>query len=150
MRIIASIALVLSFVAITAGEAYKCDSDAQTCINKIVQKTAQRGWIGVELDHEGEFLKVKAVIPGSPAAMAGLQAGDEIQAIQGVATNKEHQAELEKTFGAMKPGDKVMAAIVNSYGKSKVTLTLAKVPHEVAAKWLGGHMMAHAQAENVN
>lgn len=170
MRIIASIALVLSFVALTAGggkcdsskaknasykegmqkAAYKCDASAQTCINKIAQKTAERGWIGVELNGEGKYMKITAVVPGSPAAMAGLQAGDEILAIQGVSTAKESKMELEKTFASLRPGDEITTKVANADGKRKVSVTLASVPQDVAAKWMGKHMLAHAQVENVN
>lgn len=45
--------------------------------------TGQFGGVGVEIDSRGDYLTVIAPIPGSPAARAGVRAGDEILAIEG-------------------------------------------------------------------
>lgn len=45
--------------------------------------TGQFGGVGVEIDARGDFLTVMAPIPGSPAARAGVRAGDEILEIDG-------------------------------------------------------------------
>lgn len=45
--------------------------------------TGQFGGIGVEIDGRGDYLTVLAPIPGSPAARAGVRAGDEILSIDG-------------------------------------------------------------------
>ena len=45
--------------------------------------TGQFGGVGVEIDSRGDYLTVIAPIPGSPAARAGVRAGDEILSIEG-------------------------------------------------------------------
>ncbi len=45
--------------------------------------TGQFGGVGVEIDARGDFLTVIAPIAGSPAARAGVRAGDEILQIEG-------------------------------------------------------------------
>ncbi len=45
--------------------------------------TGDFGGVGVEIDARGEFLMVVAPIAGSPAARAGVRAGDEILSIDG-------------------------------------------------------------------
>jgi carboxyl-terminal processing protease len=45
--------------------------------------TGQFGGIGVEIDARGDYLTVIAPIPGSPAARAGVRAGDELLSIDG-------------------------------------------------------------------
>ena len=41
------------------------------------------GWLGVEFDENGDGVRVARVLEDSPAAAAGLRAGDEIKAYQG-------------------------------------------------------------------
>lgn len=41
----------------------------------------QGGFVGIELSHDPEGVMVRAVLPGSPAAQAGLAPGDRIHAI---------------------------------------------------------------------
>ena len=41
------------------------------------------GWLGVELDSSGDDVRVARVLEDSPAASAGLRAGDEIRSYQG-------------------------------------------------------------------
>lgn len=45
--------------------------------------TGQFGGVGVEIDARGDYLTVIAPIQGSPAARAGVRAGDEILSIEG-------------------------------------------------------------------
>lgn len=45
--------------------------------------TGEFGGVGVEIDARGDYLTVIAPIPGSPAARAGVRAGDEIVSIEG-------------------------------------------------------------------
>lgn len=45
--------------------------------------TGQFGGVGVEIDARGDYLTVITPIPGSPAARAGVRAGDELLSIDG-------------------------------------------------------------------
>jgi hypothetical protein len=47
------------------------------------QPVELRGFLGIGLEDEKDTVRVKTVLPGSPAASAGLQAGDRINRFQG-------------------------------------------------------------------
>lgn len=150
-RFIASITLVLSFFAISAGEGHKCQTSPQICINKMAENAATQGWMGVELDHSGTYATVKAVIPNSPAARAGIQVGDEIRSVQGVSTKEKKDELLENTFNAMHPGDTIVAVVGNDKGKErKVEILLVRMPPAIAENMMGKHMMTHVQPADIN
>ena len=47
------------------------------------QQIVLRGFLGIGLEEDGKAVRVKTVLAGSPAARAGLQAGDYIRRFQG-------------------------------------------------------------------
>jgi putative serine protease PepD len=71
-------------------------------------------------------LYVTAVSPGSPAASAGIQAGDVITEIDGKPTSSADQ--IETLALTHKPGDAVKLAVERSGQTSTVSLTLAAQP----------------------
>jgi putative serine protease PepD len=73
-----------------------------------------------------EGLFVQAVVPGGPAATAGLQAGDVITSINGQPATSNIQ--LEELMLTKKPGDTVDLEVSRDGHSSKVTVTLAAQP----------------------
>ena len=72
---------------------------------------------------------VTEVVPDSPAALAGLEAGNVITAVDGKAIDKT--ADLASAIGQYKPGDKVTLEIAKSAAdttRSEITVTLGKTP----------------------
>ena len=67
-----SILLIVLFAAapVLAGE--KCSYEAQECLDAMLSKFENRGWVGVELDMDEETgaLTIKKTEPGSPAEAA--------------------------------------------------------------------------------
>jgi len=144
-------AIVALSVPAFAGEGYeKCGAGTQECLDKMAAKMQARGWVGVELekDEDKGSMTVTRVVPGSPAEASGLQAGDKLVALNGYAFgNKENHKSLQAAYEGMKPG-KEITYTVNRHGHDKkVSITLANVPEEVMAKWIGGHMLEHAAVD---
>lgn len=130
----------------------KCTEDAQTCLNHMVAKLKTRGWLGIEMDDEKGMsaIKITRVVPGSPAEAAGFKTGDVLVSINGArfAENTEEKCvTCDKTKDNWSPGTKVQY-VVSRDGKD-VTLnpTLAALPSDVLAQWVGMHMIEHAQTE---
>jgi putative serine protease PepD len=73
-----------------------------------------------------EGLFVQAVVPGGPAATAGLQAADVITRIDGTPATSNIQ--LEELTLTKKPGDAVDLEVTRDGRSSKVTVTLAAQP----------------------
>ncbi len=77
--------------------------------------------IGVEVDQEGGVLRVVTPIAGSPAARSGIQSGDQIIAVDGVAIE---MASLQQTVGRLR-----------GHAGSRVTVTVLRddvaIAHEM-------------------
>jgi S1-C subfamily serine protease len=127
-----------------AGE--KCTADTQTCLNMMAEKMANKGWIGVELDTDEETgaLTIKVVVEDSPAQAAGFKAGDKLVAINGVVIAEADEQAMKATWSEMKPGKVVTCTLGRGNKQKEVDVTLAKLPEDVMAKWIGGHMLEHA------
>jgi predicted metalloprotease with PDZ domain len=76
-------------------------------------------WGGLVEMQNGKLL-LTAVIPGSPAQIAGLATGDEITALNGKTVDTE---KLNETIGAKKPGETISLAIVRT-GESDRTVAI--------------------------
>ena len=68
-------------------------------------------------------------------ALNGIRFGDE--------SNKEALKAAKK---AMAPGKQVSYTVQRAGQEKKLTATLAPVPQDVLAQWIGNHMMAHANS----
>ncbi len=144
---------LLSVPFALAGEGHHCKADAQACINKIAEKAANKGWMGVELD-EAQYataLIITKVVPDSPAAKANLQPGERLVALNGIKYGSD-ESKMAEAYKAMTPGNTVTMTIGSAKGVDRqVKITLAAMPEDVVAKWLGQHMLqSHAVAANIN
>ena len=138
--------LVLAPVAFAGHDHYKCTKSTQECLNEMSASLKNSGWVGIELDknEDGKML-VKKVVPGSPAAQAGFSEGDVLVALQGIKFGDEANTEaLKAAKKAMAPGKQVTYTVQRAGSEKKLTATLAPVPQDVLAQWIGNHMMAHA------
>ncbi|MEZ4405604.1 MAG: S41 family peptidase [Polyangiales bacterium] len=87
--------------------------------------TGQFGGVGVEIDARGEWLTVIAPIPGSPAARAGVRAGDEITSIEGHdARGMDVDAAVRRMRGA--PGTRVRVEIRRRNQREPLRLELVR------------------------
>ncbi len=93
---------------------------------------------------EAKGALVAEPMPDSPAAKAGIKAGDVITAVNGNAIKDSR--ELARTIGMMAAGSKVKVALMRD-GKSKtLDVSLVKLPDERGAKADAGHEKSAANA----
>ena len=140
---------VLAFTgsAVLAGGDYKCNEPTQNCLDMMAAHLQKTGWVGIELDHDEETgdLTIKRVIADSPAQASGLKAGDVLVAMNGIEVNDANEAKLKAAKKELAPGKEVVYTVSRN-GKSKdIDITLAEVPSDVLAQWIGNHMLEHAQ-----
>jgi predicted metalloprotease with PDZ domain len=98
---VALLAVALVFPTLAGNEnagAKKCPLTAQECLDPMATRVKNTGWIGVELDvaEDEPGHTVRNVVPGSPAAKAGLQAGDVLWTFEGTLLSPENEVVLEK------------------------------------------------------
>ena len=128
-------------------EKEKCAYDTQSCLNYMSTKLRTSGWIGVELERDsGGIYVVKKVVEGSPAQNAGIQPGDGLVALNGVAMTVENDKKLGEMRHTMKPGSQVTYTIRRGGSSKELTLTLGSWPADLVARYIGEHMLDHAGA----
>jgi predicted metalloprotease with PDZ domain len=144
-------ALVVALAApvFAGGDQKQCTQSTQECLDYMAKKLHDKGWIGVELDMESGKLEVTRVIKDSPAEKAGLEPGDVLMAVNGVAYADENAEEMETIRESMTKGKTFTFTILKAgKGETDVDITLGSVPDDVLAQWVGQHMLQHAQVEN--
>jgi S1-C subfamily serine protease len=143
-RKIGFLALVVALVAaapVLAGEG-GCKGSAQDCLNKMAAELAARGWVGLELEYnDDEAMVVSRVVPDSPGQQAGFQTGDVLVALNGVEFGEENAESLKKIKYQMTPGKEVTYTVARHGHKKDLPVTLAEMPDEILAQWIGGHML---------
>jgi C-terminal processing protease CtpA/Prc len=129
-----------------AGEHSKCTMNTQDCLNAMAARMKTGGYVGImfEVDESSGGYSIEKVIPGTPAETAGLQAGDVLVALNGTRISKDNQEALYKARGDWKPGQKVTYTISRNGAERQVSLTLAAMPADMMAKYIGEHMLEHA------
>ena len=139
--------VMLAILPALAGE--KCKYSTQDCLDHMANQMKNSGFVGVEFDSDNaEGYAVTKVYPGSPAEAAGIQAGDILVALNGVAINKDNDDALAKARRDWKPGQNVTYTIKRNGSERQVSLTLAPWPADALARVIGKHMLEHANGDN--
>jgi serine protease Do len=94
--------------------------------------------IGVQLGPAAAEARVAGVMPGSPAAEAGLKAGDVIVAVNGKAAATV--TEVRDLLGSFKPGDQIVLDVKRGAEKWQMTVVLGSAGHMAMPP---GEMTAH-------
>ena len=87
---------------------------------------AQHAYLGVRLDSTATAARLASVNPGTPAADAGLRAGDVITGIAGESVSSGN--EVQAAIGAKQPGDQIQLTFTRDGQSHTVTVTLANRP----------------------
>lgn len=122
----------------------KCSYTTQECLNYMAVRLKDSGWIGIEYDPE-KGNEISRVIPGSPAEKAGLTPGDRLVALNGVEIKPGNQDALAKARKEWTPGQTVHYTVKHGDAARKVDITLAAWPADVLARYIGEHMLQHAE-----
>jgi C-terminal processing protease CtpA/Prc len=143
------LALIAAVPAVAGEYGKKCTENTQDCLDHMASKMKSGGWVGVEMDVDETTgaLTVTKVIPGSPAEAAGIQTKDVLYALNGVRIAKDNDEALRKARQDWKPGQAVTYTIKRDGTDRQVTLTLAPMPADVLARYVGQHMLEHANSE---
>jgi C-terminal processing protease CtpA/Prc len=147
--LVLAVALAVALGLSVAGEHEKCKMSTQDCLNEMATKLRTSGFVGVELDMDKDTAgyTILRVIPGTPAESAGLQANDVLVALNGVKISRDNGEALARARKEWKPGQTVTYTVQRDGAERQVTLTLAPMPADVMAKYIGEHMLEHASTE---
>jgi S1-C subfamily serine protease len=140
----AAVALLSGATVAFAGGAKCAEQHAQADYQKMAEKMAAKGWLGLETESAaGGGYAVKAIAAGSPAEKAGFRVGDVLVALNGVKLGEENRDAVYKVKSTLGPGKQVSYTVKRAGAEQTVSATLAPVPREVLAEWLGEHVLDH-------
>ena len=141
---VAVVVLVGGASLAVAGGA-KCAEQHQTAdYQKMAEKMAAKGWLGIETEKTASGgYAVKGITKGSPAEKAGFQVGDVLVALNGVKLNDENKDAIYKVKSTLGPGKAVNYTVARAGSEKQISATLGEVPREVLAEWLGEHVLDH-------
>ena len=148
MRKYRSLLAVASVVALAlpvfAGhEGEKCSSDTQACLNYMADHMKNSAYIGVELDWDDEGgPTVNEVKANSPAQAAGLKVGDRLVNLNG--TEFSDKDAVHAIWKDLKAGDYAKLKVERNGAVRKLSVTLAAMPDDAIAQYVGKHMLEHA------
>jgi putative serine protease PepD len=111
------------------GFAVPIDIAAKSAAAIVKGEEIQIGYLGVRASattdgRDGALLQ--EVTPGSPAADAGIRAGDLVVSVDGRAI--ENYSEMIAAIRAHQPGDKITLGIVRGGNETTITATLTERP----------------------
>jgi len=132
-----------------AGLSFAIPIDVAVKIKDQLQQYGKvtRGRIGVAIQNLNKELAesfglsntkgalISSIEKQSPAAAAGLQQGDVITAVNGKVV--ENAAELSRTVGELKPGEKARVNVVRGGATQEIEVTLDELPTERVAGLTG-------------
>lgn len=90
------------------------------------QQQQNRGWLGVMLTESNGQVIVRAVVPESPAARAGIQANDRIVSINGQAVTTVGQAQT--ILAPLQPNAQVQIVVNRNNANQTFSVTLGTAP----------------------
>jgi predicted metalloprotease with PDZ domain len=149
-KIVLCLFILASSSALAGDHQKACDKPVQDCLNGMIAKLKNTGFIGVELDcdkcknEKSKIFRVSKVIPNTPAEKAGIQVGDILVSINGISFSEGNHEAISKV---KRPGEKVTCTIRRNGANREITMILAPMPADVMAGYIGKHMMLHAQQE---
>lgn len=117
--------LIQSTLAVEEGQPFVLHErfERQDVQNQPERKMTH-GIVGFELlIQHGKFPMVQGVFPGTPAAIRGLLPGDQILAINGIATMGKSATEVDTLISDV-PGERVLFSIQRGARHAQVTLTV--------------------------
>lgn len=139
-------AMALGFGAnlVWAGGEKCAAQHSQADYSKMAEKMAKKGYLGIETEKNASGgYAVTSIVAGSPAERAGFQVGDVLVAINGTRLGEDNKEAVSKVKSTLGPGSTVNYTVQRAGADRAVTATLAEVPREVLAQWVGEHVLEH-------
>lgn len=137
--------------AIAGDEKVRCETELTVCAEQMAVKYKNRGWVGINLDYNvdsGGKTVLTGIFPDSPAEAAGLQAGDFLVGLNGVAYTHDNMEQIYQEYGKSKPGETITYKIERDGKQMNVDVTLARLPDKILAEWIGYHVLKSHLADH--
>jgi predicted metalloprotease with PDZ domain len=134
---------VLAFVAVPClvnAEDAKCNASARECDQQIRQMLSGRRYLGANIEELKPGLAIKSVAPNSPAARAGLSAGDRLIAINGKSLTQASAREFKEVLAQARATGTLRVIVWRHGAYSKVEARLEPYSKEQIDKIVAAHL----------
>lgn len=132
-----------------------CNYTEAQCASYMHDRYKSHGWLGIEMNMDGDMPVLTRVADGSPAQKGGFQVGDVLTSVNGIGFSKANESVLNEMY---KNGFKIGQEVVYTANRdgSIVTLNakLTKISDTALAQMITGHNQGYThkatdQAENI-
>ena len=144
-----ALALLAQVPTLAGAEDEKCKGDATVCARDMAAALKKKGWMGITFDKSNKTGQVvlEKVFEASPAETAGLEAGDVLLVLNGIAYTDENEQALMKAYKEMRPGGNMIYEIERDGQRLEIVVTIGEIPDYIVAQWVGQHMLEYHPAE---
>lgn len=120
-----------------------CTEEAAECAQKMAEHFRHRGWVGINMEYDEDkgTVSITKVIAGSPAEKAGLQNGDQLVALNGIAYSMDNEESLKREHQAFHPGGTAVFTVSRAGRSLDIEVELEEIPESVLAQWIGAHLL---------
>lgn len=105
----------------------------------VLAEPVRPGWLGFgytrHVNDPEQWLTVQFVVPGSPAALAGLRQGDLITALNGKRIRFADDVAMLEWMATIRPGKRVTVSVVRGQQRFKRTLKAATMTDQQYERW---------------
>lgn len=118
----------------------QCHVPARECEQQIRQMLSGRRYLGATIVDLKPGIVIRAVLPDSPAARAGLRAGDRFIAVNGQSLEEASASQFKEVLAGARQTGKLWMIIQRRGAYMKVEGRLEPYPKEYVDKVVSGHL----------
>jgi predicted metalloprotease with PDZ domain len=137
--------ILLAAASLLHAQEPRCTASARECDEQIRQFLGGRRYLGATIDDRNPGLVIKSVIPGGPAARAGLRAGDRLIAVNGKSVTKASTREFKQIIADARENGRLWIILARAGKYSRIEARLEPYSREQLNKIVAAHLaQSHA------
>lgn len=134
---------LIAAATILSAEGPRCNVSARECDLQIRNMLSGKRYSGATVEEKKPGLVIKAVAEKSPAAKAGLRAGDRLVAVNGKSVTRSTAREFKQIVADARETGKVDMIVWRPGGYTRIFVKLEPYTKEQLDKIVAGHMASH-------
>ena len=142
--LLTSVLIFLLVIPAQAEEPFqKCEKEFKVCLDELVAKYKQKGWLGIldlAINEKGQFV-VATLAQEGPAVQAGFEEGDILVAFDG--KKIRNYKDLLGYHQNLKVGDIVQYTVERDGEEIVLDVLLREGVARVIAGWIGDYIISH-------
>jgi predicted metalloprotease with PDZ domain len=141
--------VLLAAAALLHAQEPKCTASARECDEQIRQFLSGNRYLGATIEEHNRGLMIKSVIPGGPAARAGLRAGDRLIAVNGKSLTRASTREFKQIIADARENGRLWIILARRGAYARVEARLEPYSKEQLNKIVAAHLaQSHAPSSS--